>query len=340
MDEKCRTFSRNPGTPGEGGKENNPSLTIKLLHSHVMMTPASSTASNGQLHPGELPLSLATADVKMTLKKVNVRKAAGPDNIPGRVLKECADQLAGVLTDIFNTSLDQAVVPSGYKTATIIPFPKKHTITCLNDNRRVALTPIIMKCFERLVKEHITSSLPPMFDPYQFAYRPKHSTEDAISSALHLTLNHLEGRNTHARMLFLDFSSAFNTIIPQHLVSKLVPLGFNTPLRNWLLDFLTGRPQSVPVGNNSSKVITLSTGSPQSYVLSPLLFTMMTHDCYARSPTNHIVKFADDTTVVGLIQDNDEQSYREEVYHLVDWCQRNNLIIMMTKEVIVDFRKH
>ncbi|XP_066512322.1 NACHT, LRR and PYD domains-containing protein 12-like [Hoplias malabaricus] len=44
-------------------------------------------------------------------------------------------------------------------------------------------------------------------------------------------------------MLFIDFSSAFNTIIPQHLIGKLNILGLKTPLCNWILDFLTGRPQ-------------------------------------------------------------------------------------------------
>ena len=142
-------------------------------------------------------------------------------------------------------------------------------------------------------------------------------------------------------MLFVDFSSAFNTIIPQHLISKLVPLGLGTPMCNWLLDFLTDRPQSVRVGNNTSNTISLSTGSPQGCVLSPLLFTLMTHDCCARFSTNHIMKYADDTTVVGLIRDDNELAYREEVKQLVDWCNTNNLILNVekTKEVIVDFRK-
>lgn len=52
----------------------------------------------------------------------------GHGNIPGRVLKECADQLAGVLTDIFNTSLQQAVVPLCFKTAIVIPVPKNHNV--------------------------------------------------------------------------------------------------------------------------------------------------------------------------------------------------------------------
>ena len=53
----------------------------------------------------------------------------------------------------------------------------------------------------------------------------------------------------------------------------------------------------------------------------------------------HIIKFADDTTVVGLITNNDEMAYREEVRALGVWCQENNLSINKTKEMIVDFRK-
>ncbi|KAK3506468.1 hypothetical protein QTP70_001152 [Hemibagrus guttatus] len=57
-------------------------------------------------------LCLTTADVRKTLFRVNPRKVAGPDNIPGRVLRECAEQLADVFTDIFNISLSSAISPS------------------------------------------------------------------------------------------------------------------------------------------------------------------------------------------------------------------------------------
>jgi hypothetical protein len=57
--------------------------------------------------------------------------------------------------------------------------------------------------------------------------------------------------------------------------------------------------------------------------------------------SNSIIKFADDTTVVGLITNNDETAYREEVRTLRVWCQENNLSLNVnkTKEIIVDFRK-
>ena len=61
----------------------------------------------------------------------------------------------------------------------------------------------------------------------------------------------------------------------------------------------------------------------------------------ARHDSNTFIKFADDTTLVGLITDNDETAYREEVRDLARWCQNNNLFLNVTKikEMIVDYRK-
>ncbi|XP_058650447.1 uncharacterized protein LOC131551470 [Onychostoma macrolepis] len=90
--------------------------------------------------PNDQALCLSPADVRKSLSRINPRKAAGPDNIPGRVLKDCAAQLTDVLTDIFNTSLSQAVIPTCLKSTTIIPVPKKSPVSCLNDYRPIALT--------------------------------------------------------------------------------------------------------------------------------------------------------------------------------------------------------
>ncbi len=187
---------------------------------------------------------------------------------------------------------------------------------------------------------NIKTSLPNTLNPLQFAYRPNLSTDDAISYTLHLALTHLESKDSYVRILFIDFSSAFNTIIPQQLINKLNLLGLNNSLCNWILDFLTRRPQSVRVGLNTSSTTILSTGAPQGCVLSPLLFTMLTHDCTAKFSSNHIIKFADDTSVVDLISNNDEMHYREEVAQLAEWCGANNLSLNMgkKKEVEMDLR--
>ncbi len=76
-----------------------------------------------------------------------VRKAAGPDGINGRVLRSCADQLAGLFTSIFNESLATSVVPTSFKKSVIIPVPKNSKPSCLNDYRPVALTSTVINVF-------------------------------------------------------------------------------------------------------------------------------------------------------------------------------------------------
>ncbi len=104
-------------------------------------------------------ITVSEDKVRREQKRVNVRKAAGPDGITGRVLRSCADQLAGLFTSIFNESLATSVVPTSFKKSVIIPVPKNSKPSCLNDYRPVALTSTVMKVFERLLKNHICSSM-------------------------------------------------------------------------------------------------------------------------------------------------------------------------------------
>ncbi len=280
-------------------------------------------------------------EVRRELRRVNVRKAAGPDGITGRVLKSCADQLAGLFTSIFNESLATSVVPTSFNKSVIIPVPKNSKPSCLNDYPPVALTSTVMKVFERLLKKHICSSIPVTLDPLQFA-RPNRSADDAISQVLHSSLTHIDNTNgNYVRLLFIDYSSAFNTIVPTKLAVKLSDLGLNTLLCDWIQDFLTARPQVVKVGQFTSNSITLNIGAPQGCVLSPLLYSLYTHDCVSSHSSTSIIQFADDTVVLGLINNNGEAAYLDEVERLTSWCQDNclSLNVNKTKELIVNFRK-
>ncbi len=254
-------------------------------------------------------ITFSKDEVRRELKRVNVKKAAGPDGITGRVLRSCADQLAGLFTSIFNESLATSVVPTSFKKSVIIPVPKNSKPSCLNDYRPVALTSTV-KVFERLLKKHICSSIPVTLNPLQFAYRPNMSTDDAISQVLNSSLTHIDSKNgNYVRLLFIDYSSAFNTIVPTKLAVKLSDLGLNTSLCDSIQDFLTGR--------------------------------LYTHDYVSSHSSTSIVKFADDTMVLGLISNNVETAYLDEVERLTSWCQDNclSLNVSKTKELIVDFRK-
>ena len=287
-------------------------------------------------------LSIMERDVFRLFRRQNPRKATGPDSVSPSILKHCAEQLSPVFTDIFNSSLKSCHVPACFKTSTIIPVPKKTKISGLNDYRPVALTSVVMKSFERLVLRHLKAITDPLLDPLQFAYRANRSVDDAVNMALHSILQHLDTSGTYARILFVDFSSAFNTIIPALLQDKLLRLSVPDSICRWITDFLSDRRQHVRLGKHVSDPRTISTGSPQGCVLSPLLFSLYTNSCTSSHQSVKLLKFADDTTLIGLISGGDESAYRWEIDHLVTWCGQNNLELnaLKTVEMVVDFRKN
>ncbi len=132
---------------------------------------------------------------------------------------------------------------------------------------------------------------------------------DAVNMGLHVILQHLDRPGTYVRNLFVDFSSAFNMIIPSLLQPKLTQLSVPTSVCQWITSFLTDRQQLVRLEKFSSSTRTISTGAPQCGVLSLLLFSLYTNDCTSKDPSVKFLKFADATTLIRLIQDGDESSY-------------------------------
>ncbi len=76
--------------------------------------PISASGSSRQSSDDHV-ITVSEDEVRRELKRVNIRKAAGPDGITGHVLRSCADQLAGLFTSNFNESLATSVVPTPFK---------------------------------------------------------------------------------------------------------------------------------------------------------------------------------------------------------------------------------
>lgn len=101
--------------------------------------------------------------------------------------------------------------------------------------------------------------------------------DDAKAFIIDTIQKHLEQPNTSARLLFADFSSAFNTL-QSHILAKKLTFNLENQFVLWLLDFLTNRSQKVGVNNILSDLRHTSTGSPQGCMLSPLLFILYIDD--------------------------------------------------------------
>eukprot|EP00057_Strongylocentrotus_purpuratus_P005534 XP_003731185.1 PREDICTED: RNA-directed DNA polymerase from mobile element jockey-like [Strongylocentrotus purpuratus] len=214
------------------------------------------------------PFVIHESDVRKRFKLINPRKASGPDGVNGRVLKTCSSQLAVPYAMIFQTSISERVVPACWKASVVTPVPKNNRPSANGDFRPIALTSVVMKSLERLVLEKLTSSVLPLLDPNQFAYKAKRSVTDAVFTLTNTLYEHLDKARCYARATFIDFSSALNTIEPLILLQKLQQLQVQPSLILWLQDFLHERTQKVKVNGVLSDELITTIGTPQGCVLS------------------------------------------------------------------------
>ena len=104
------------------------------------------------------------------------------------------NQLAVPLLVLFQASLDQCIVPLIWKISEIVPIPKIKFPITKNDLRPIALTSLIMKCLEHIVKQHLCTQVNHLRDPSRFAYCEGRSVQDAELTLIHNTLYYTTSR--------------------------------------------------------------------------------------------------------------------------------------------------
>ena len=119
----------------------------------------------------------------------------------------------------------------------------------------MALTSHIMKTLERLVLEQLRPMVRPFTDPLQFAYQPRLGVEDGIIYLLNRFDTHLDKPASTVRVMFFDFSSAFNTIRPALLGEKMAAMQVDALIMSWIVDYLIF---------NRTTVRTLQSGQQQT----------------------------------------------------------------------------
>ena len=124
------------------------------------------------------------------LKKLialNHAKASGPDGVPAWLLKENADLLAPVVTDILNCSYLEARLPQSWKLANVAPIPKQTPVYDVNKHLRpISLTPVLSKLAEDFVVDrYVKPAVLAKVEPWQLGTVPDSSTTEALISMTH-----------------------------------------------------------------------------------------------------------------------------------------------------------
>ena len=264
---------------------------------------------------------ITTEGTEKLLKNINTSKAVGPDNIPNRILRECATELAPSITNIFQRSLDSGCLPPDWTAANVSPIFKKGDRHLPENYRPVSLTCVLSKLLEHIVCRHMLSH----FENNKVLTNLNHGFRTGFSceTQLAITVDQLSrnfDQNLQTDIVILDFSKAFDTVPHDKLLHKLENYGIRGPLLSWIRSFLCTRLMSVVVEGETSHEATVDSGVPQGTVLGPILFLCHINDL-PESVSSQVRLFADDCLLYRPVRSlQDQLKLQQELTHLETWA--------------------
>ena len=138
-----------------------------------------------------------------------------------------------------------------------------------------SLLPILSKVLENVIASQLKSYLKEhnLLPAEQFAYRDRHSAEDALVYTVNKLL-HARDVGKTTGLVFVDLSKAFDRVQHQTLINELADIGLKDKALQWFISYFSDRSQQIRLAGSLSEETTCSRGVPQGSVLGPLLFTL------------------------------------------------------------------
>ena len=263
--------------------------------------------------------------IKVKIRNLKEKSAAGPDGIGARLLKATSHEIAKPLSYIYIKSLNSGVVPADWRNAKVIPIFKKGPKGEPGNYRPVSLTSIPCRMLESLIKDDMMAHLAEnnlIRDSQHGFLKGKSCTRNLIVFMDKASKILDEGKN--ADIVYLDFAKAFDKVPHGRLLTKMKSKGISGEVYNWIESWLKGRTQSVKVNDSESVPSNVKSGVPQGSVLGPPLFDIFIDDLdTCAEEITLLLKFADDTKVMQEIQGpEDRDKLQQALDKLVKWAKK------------------
>ena len=271
-------------------------------------------------HPTAANIEITTAGIEKLLIKLKPHKAAGPDDISARLLKEMAKEIAPILQILFQQSYNTGTIPTDWSNANVVPIYKKGHAHDPANYRPISLTCICCKVMEHIVTSNIMRHARNnnILYPLQHGFLNRRSCETQLLEFCTDVLNNLE-KNQQTDVLIMDFAKAFDKVSHPHLIKKLDHYGIRGKTKEWIASFLHNRQQRVVIEGDTSEKVPVTSGVPQGSVLGPSLFILYINDI-ATKLNSTVRLFADDTVAYLAIKGSkDAESLQQDLTKLGEW---------------------
>ena len=181
----------------------------------------------------------AEIDIGNILRSTNVHKAAGINDLSGRVLKDRLRVLSKPVSELCKLSIKLGSFSDSCKIAKLKPLFKKGSKTGPSNYRLISLISLISKFIEKFIHEQTSSFLSynEILYNYQSRFRKNHSTDSCLTFFHDKILKGFD-KGLMTGMMLIDLQKAFNTI--DHdilLLKKLSAIRFSSHTIGWLIIF-------------------------------------------------------------------------------------------------------
>ena len=191
-------------------------------------------------------LILSPAEIEAILKSLPIGKAAGPDGISNRILRELATELSYLFCSLFNQSLQTGTFPDSSKLSNVCPIPKTSDRSSVSNFRPVSPLCTSIKVFERAIFKHVFNHFrdDSILTSLQSGFIPGDSTVNQLTY-LYNAFSQALDFGKEVRVVFCDISKAFYRVWHEGLLKKLEAAGISGNLLLEFCSYLSDRRQRV-----------------------------------------------------------------------------------------------
>ena len=246
-------------------------------------------------------------NIKVAIEHFKPDKAAGPDGLKPKVLKQLPEAAIEFLKCIYTACIEMGYTPSKWCHCRVLflPKPGKKSYKLARSFRPICLSSFLFKTLERLalwrVEQKTLIERPLHFR--QFAYQKNMSTEHALTGSVNI-IEKAYYRNRMVIVIDLDIKGAFDNVSTQAVIKAMEKKKVEQNITDWYGDYLQNRTCQSTLGG-STKIVKLNKGCPQGGVASPIIAWCFPYDPLLETYDGSAVEqfgFADDSKliIVGL----------------------------------------